>query len=110
MAAREVGPASRVIRVRPVPIKRRIAALALAAVLSMPGVALAQSPSDTPGSSKPPVDLNGGDNSASGDSNSQRSSDLPNTGSDPRMLFLAGAAITLLGVGLRLRTADADLY
>ncbi len=38
------------------------------------------------------------------------SSELPNTGSDPRLLFLVGVAMTLLGVGLRLRTADADLY
>lgn len=36
--------------------------------------------------------------------------ELPNTGTDPRLLFLAGVALTLLGVGLRLRTADADLY
>lgn len=35
---------------------------------------------------------------------------LPNTGSDPRMLFLAGAAMSLLGAGLRLRTVDADDY
>jgi hypothetical protein len=35
---------------------------------------------------------------------------LPSTGSDPRVLFLCGMALTLLGVGLRLRTADADLY
>ncbi len=36
--------------------------------------------------------------------------DLPNTGSDPRMLFLAGLAMSLLGAGLRLRTVDADDY
>ncbi len=36
--------------------------------------------------------------------------DLPNTGSDPRVLFLAGLAMSLLGAGLRLRTADADEY
>ncbi len=35
---------------------------------------------------------------------------LPNTGSDPRLLTLAGLALTLLGFGLRLRTADADEY
>jgi LPXTG-motif cell wall-anchored protein len=90
-----------------VPIKRRIAALALAAALSTPAAALAQSPSDDPGSTKPPVDLSGNSTSAKTGS---RSSELPNTGSDPRMLFLAGAAITLLGVGLRLRTADVDFY
>jgi LPXTG-motif cell wall-anchored protein len=36
--------------------------------------------------------------------------ELPNTGADPRLLALLGAALTLLGVGLRLQTADADLY
>jgi hypothetical protein len=35
---------------------------------------------------------------------------LPSTGSDPRVLFLCGVALTFLGVGLRLRTADAELY
>jgi LPXTG-motif cell wall-anchored protein len=38
------------------------------------------------------------------------SRELPNTGTDPRMLFLGGLALTLMGVGLRLRTADADDY
>jgi LPXTG-motif cell wall-anchored protein len=37
-------------------------------------------------------------------------SELPNTGADPRLLLALGAALTLLGVGLRLQTADADLY
>ena len=32
------------------------------------------------------------------------------TGSDPRLLFACGIALTLIGVGLRLRTADAELY
>lgn len=31
---------------------------------------------------------------------------LPNTGSDPRLLVLAGLALLLAGIGLRLRTAD----
>jgi len=31
---------------------------------------------------------------------------LPNTGSDPRLLILAGLALLLSGFGLRLRTAD----
>ncbi|MGH2840457.1 MAG: LPXTG cell wall anchor domain-containing protein [Solirubrobacteraceae bacterium] len=98
------------------PISRRIAALILAAVLSMPAAALAQTlttpmPAE-PGSTQPPVDLDG-NGDGSGDSGSEqpsRSSELPDTGSDPRMLILAGAALTLLGVGLRLRTADADAY
>jgi hypothetical protein len=36
--------------------------------------------------------------------------ELPSTGSDPRVLFLCGVALTILGVGVRLRTADAELY
>lgn len=31
---------------------------------------------------------------------------LPNTGSDPRLAILAGLALLLSGLGLRLRTAD----
>ena len=31
---------------------------------------------------------------------------LPNTGSDPRLAALAGLALLLCGIGLRLRTAD----
>jgi LPXTG-motif cell wall-anchored protein len=31
---------------------------------------------------------------------------LPKTGSDPRLLILAGLAMVLAGLGLRLRTAD----
>jgi LPXTG-motif cell wall-anchored protein len=34
---------------------------------------------------------------------------LPNTGADPRLLALAGLALLLGGIGLRLRTADARL-
>jgi hypothetical protein len=33
---------------------------------------------------------------------------LPSTGADPRLLFLMGAALTLVGVGLRLQTADGE--
>lgn len=35
---------------------------------------------------------------------------LPNTGSDPLMLALFGAALVMMGVGLRLRTIDPDDY
>ncbi|HWT92942.1 MAG TPA: LPXTG cell wall anchor domain-containing protein [Solirubrobacteraceae bacterium] len=35
---------------------------------------------------------------------------LPNTGSDPRFLFLLGAAFVLTGAGLRLRTIDPDAF
>jgi LPXTG-motif cell wall-anchored protein len=34
---------------------------------------------------------------------------LPNTGADPRLLALAGLALLLGGIGLRLRTADERL-
>jgi len=33
-------------------------------------------------------------------------SQLPDTGTDPRLLALAGIALLLAGIGLRLRTAD----
>lgn len=33
-------------------------------------------------------------------------SELPNTGADPRLLVLTGAALLLTGAGLRLRTLD----
>jgi LPXTG-motif cell wall-anchored protein len=33
---------------------------------------------------------------------------LPNTGSDPRLILLAGLSLLLAGAGLRLRTADED--
>ena len=35
---------------------------------------------------------------------------LPNTGSDPRLLALFGAALVMMGVGLRLRTIDPNDY
>jgi LPXTG-motif cell wall-anchored protein len=38
------------------------------------------------------------------------SDQLPNTGSDPRILALFGGAILLAGVGLRLRTIDPNDY
>lgn len=36
------------------------------------------------------------------------STGLPNTGSDPRLIILAGLSLLLAGTGLRLRTADED--
>ena len=102
------------------PISRRIAVLVLAATLWIPAAAPAQAPApaqpppgEDSGSSRPPVDLGGGEDGAKRDAGARdapRSSELPNTGSDPRMLILVGAALTLIGVGLRLRTADAGLY
>jgi hypothetical protein len=35
---------------------------------------------------------------------------LPNTGSDPRVLVLCGLAFVLIGLGLRLRTIDPNAY
>jgi len=90
-----------------VPILRQIAALLVAVVLLFPAAAMAQTPTipqDGSGvSTQPPVQL-GGDESTPQDGS------LPDTGTDPRLLLLAGFALTLFGVGLRLRTADADLY
>lgn len=85
------------------PSRRRLTALFVIAALSGPAAASAQlTPIPEDGSNvspQPPVRLDG-----------PSSSELPNTGTDPRLMFLAGLAMTLLGVGLRLRTADADLY
>jgi hypothetical protein len=96
-----------------VPISRRIAALLVAAALGSPAVALAQTTTAPRGqagvSNTPPVPLSGG-NGATAGGNPSATGELPNTGSDPRVLFLCGVALTLIGVGLRLRTADAELY
>ena len=82
--------------------RRRLAALVVVASLWAPAAAWAQTPTIPQDganvSPQPPVQL-------SGDKR-----ELPDTGADPRLLLLAGVALTLLGAGLRLRTADADLY
>ena len=92
------------------PISRRIAALIVAAVLGVPATATAQTTTIPRGgadvSNTPPVPLAG----PKAGSATTGASSLPNTGSDPRLLFLCGVALTLIGVGLRLRTADAELY
>jgi hypothetical protein len=105
-----------------VPASRRIAALIVAAAVGAPAAAAPAQTTSVPRggadvSTTPPVPLSQGNpEQAAGDRNARvgaqavASSELPNTGSDPRMLFLCGVALTLLGVGLRLRTADADLY
>ena len=88
--------------------RRVLVGLLATALLSVPAVASAQDstiPDDGAGvSATPPVPLTGEHPQA------ERDRDLPNTGNDPRMLFLAGMALTLLGSGLRLRTADANDY
>jgi hypothetical protein len=103
-----------------VPVSRRIAAVIVAAVMGAPAVAEAQTATVPRGgadvSATPPVPLPEGPPKASNRAHGVRdeqvvaASSLPNTGADPRMLFLCGVALTLVGVGLRLRTADVDLY
>jgi LPXTG-motif cell wall-anchored protein len=112
-----------------VSIPRRVVVLLALLLACAPGPAYAQTttlPQDGSGvSTTPPVPLDGGEQSppapnppnAPPPANVSPSppaapdgSDLPNTGSDPRLLFLVGATLTLIGVGLRLRTADADRY
>jgi hypothetical protein len=104
-----------------VPISRRIAALIVAAAMGAPTVAAAQMTTLPRGgaelSKTPPVPLAEGSSedavsavNVRDEGRAVAGSSLPSTGSDPRVLFLCGIALTLLGVGLRLRTADADLY
>jgi LPXTG-motif cell wall-anchored protein len=101
-----------------VQILRRLAVLLAAAALCVPAAAIAQTqtvPTTGTGvSTQPPVQLENppppADTPPPPPATPARSGELPNTGSDPRLLFLVGVAMTLLGVGLRLRTADAELY
>ena len=112
------------------PISRGVVVVLAAILLSIPGVAFAQTttttiPQDAGGVSKtPPVPLGTGTTAATpppptaatpaaggpAAAPAAAGDELPNTGADPRLLALLGAALTLLGVGLRLQTADADLY
>jgi LPXTG-motif cell wall-anchored protein len=92
---------------------RRLVVVPFAVVmLAFPAAAAAQDstiPENGAGvTTTPPVPLPG-DGGASPAAPAP-ASDLPNTGSDPRMLFLTGLALSLLGAGLRLRTVDADDY
>jgi hypothetical protein len=99
----------------------RIAALIAAAAMGAPAAAEAQTATVPRGgadiSTTPPVPLPDSPppnapirTQSVRDEQPVAASSLPSTGSDPRVLFLCGVALTLLGVGLRLRTADADLY
>jgi LPXTG-motif cell wall-anchored protein len=100
------------IRVRGVPWSlRRLVVVPFAVVmLAFPAAAAAQNstiPANGAGvSTTPPVPLP----SATRVPKATAAANLPNTGSDPRMLFLTGLALSLLGAGLRLRTVDADDY
>jgi LPXTG-motif cell wall-anchored protein len=92
---------------------RRLVVVPLAVLmLALPSAAAAQNstiPEDGAGvSTTPPVPLPG--DGTPEPAAVPAAADLPNTGSDPRMLFLTGLAMSLLGAGLRLRTADADDY
>jgi LPXTG-motif cell wall-anchored protein len=111
-----------------VPISRGVVVVLAAILLCIPGVAFAQTPTitipqDGSGVSKrPPVPLGTGTTATTPNpptaatppppttAPAAAGDELPNTGADPRLLALLGAALTLLGVGLRLQTADADLY
>jgi len=101
-----------------VPISRRIAAVLVAAALGAPATAAGQTTTAPRGdagvSTTPPVPLTERDRErqrpAAARPVAPAPGELPSTGADPRLLFLCGVALTLLGVGLRLRTADADLY
>jgi LPXTG-motif cell wall-anchored protein len=116
-----------------VPIFRGVVVVLAAILLGFPGAALAQTttttiPQDGTGVSKtPPVPLGTGTTATtpapppattppaattapSATAAGAAGDELPNTGADPRLLLALGAALTLLGVGLRLQTADADLY
>ena len=107
---------SRGIRVRGVSRSpRRLLVVPLAVVmLAVPASAQAQDstiPEDGAGvSTTPPVPLPGESGEAGEPATPAAAPNLPNTGSDPRMLFLSGLAMSLLGAGLRLRTLDADDY
>ncbi len=105
------------------PLLSRFVVLLASFVLCAPATAIGQTSTvEQEGSgvsTQPPVELGGDDGEpqtstpppAPGEATEPPGSDgLPNTGSDPRLLFLAGVALMLFGVGLRLRTADADLY
>lgn len=95
-------------------ILRRVVVLVSALALCSPALAHAQMPEVPPSASgvstQPPVQLDGGRAENPRRAPDPGAAELPNTGSDPRLLFLAGVALTLVGVGLRLRTADAELY
>lgn len=97
-------------------ISRRLAVLLAALALGLPATAHGQTSTIPQGgsgvSTQPPVSLGGDekDEPATEKPAASGAGELPNTGSDPRLLFLAGVALTLFGVGLRLRTADADDY
>lgn len=100
-------------------IRSRLVALLVAPIICTPGLAYAQMPelpADTPGvSAEAPVPL-------AGDARSGPTTDpavapqagsaieLPETGVNTIVLLLAGAMVTLAGVGLRLRTADAEQH
>jgi len=89
---------------------RRLVVVPFAVVmLAFPAAAAAQNstiPENGAGvSTTPPVPLPGDAAPAPA-----AAPDLPNTGSDTRVLFLTGLALSLLGAGLRLRTVDADDY
>ena len=99
---------------------------ALTVGFSLPGAAVAQFPApQLPGLTEEPPPWRGGENDESreetepggeapdrsaDDADEPTAGELPRTGSEPLLLGLSGAALALLGTGLRLRTLDADLF
>ena len=64
--------------------------------------------SQNPGLSGNGTSTSGTSTSGTSTSTSTSTSNLPNTGSDLRLIFLAGLTLVLAGTGLRMRTADED--
>ena len=62
------------------------------------------------GSGSEPSATEGDASGSTGGADQPAADELPRTGSEPLLLGLSGAALALLGTGLRLRTLDADLF
>ena len=57
-----------------------------------------------------PSEPAGDDEAATAAPEADTTAQLPNTGSDPRLLVMIGLLFVLAGAGLRLRTIDPDAY
>jgi hypothetical protein len=67
---------------------------------------LSQNPDLSGGNGTSTTSGSGSSSSGTGTSATGTSSSLANTGTDLRLMFLAGVTLVLAGTGLRLRTAD----
>ena len=65
----------------------------------------AEDPPDEPAEEPPASEQEGEDEPTGASGDEARAGELPNTGSDARIVALLGAMVLLCGVGLRLRTA-----